>query len=1516
MLVQTSRWVRWLAGVTAALLSDTALAGGQRLHVRDGAPAAGANGLSWATAFPDLQPALDVARAAPQSVSEIWIAQGVYTPTLPYTGPGQGDPLDPRSRAFLTAGPDIPVYGGFKGDESVLPPISQRRYPTILSGDHLGNDNFSAPAGSANAADNSYHVVRVTNGGCWFNGVTIRGGVANNPANSFDRNGGGLRTTNFNADIVRLEHCRITYNFAQNDGGGLYNNANAYLEACVLDRNRTTVNGGGIRHFGSSLVVVNSVLRQNLAITAPNSGGGAFVTTFSTFTNCTIIDNSSSSGGGGLHAGAGGTLRVANSLLWNNSTAVFGAAVVTDSWVQGVNPDPRLLDTSGPDGAHFTDDDYPFGIVAINSPIRDIGANNADIDQSTGALDALPSTDARGLPRVDGSSALVDIGAYELQSLGEPVYRAPSGGSMAFTSPTSWLGGVAPFGVCSAVFDRPNSVTFASGEVSTRRAVITNEVEFLFDTEAIYWLPGALRFQVLSDDFETDQGWTTQAAGGLTSGQWVRVDPVGTVAQPENNFSAFGTLCYVTGQGLPGGAAGAADVDSGTAMLVSPVMDLSDGMAAEVSYARWFSNSAGAAPGEDIFVVEVSNDAGGSWSVLEIVGPTGPQTSGGWVSQRLRVDHVLPLTDSMVFRFSASDLGQGSLVEAAIDDFYVSRFECDPDDLLGCGAGLVVDRGGSLTMQAADANNVLGIGPAALGMTGGADLTIAAQAGAFFPEFFAAGNPSDPVTVQVHSSGSLTTSLLCSLGYGAQSNTIVSVTDGGRLFASGPGALRVGDQGFARIDIGPAGTVTAGDGGVQIVDVCIGCEAGSDGGIIIDGGQFESSASAFRVGAHGDGTFTIIAGSADIEAPLIEFGAEPGSTGLLDMYDLADFVTTGDVHLGSVSGGAGIAILRPGSAIVAPVVRIAPGSLLQGDGQLTGDVFNGGRAAPRDPDAQSPFGALRISGDYEQFREPQSSSQSSGRLEMEIGALIGQADQLLIDGAATLGGGLYLTAPIGAPAPGSTFSIVEAQSRSGAFDVVSSPIFDDRYFFRVLYHEGGQRGAASPVVEVVLDALEVVAAFDTEQTVNLQSTSGEPLAGATADFNGDGFTDLAVIIPAATPGNPGCVIVLLNAGVDGMGEWLGFQEFASCVTVGLDPRAIVALNVDADNDTDVAVVNFASGSVTVLRNDGDGDFASALPLTLPAPGAPVDIAAADMDLDGELDLVVASAIVDSVLIFHASGVGGFGPAQPFPIGAPPTAMTVDHLVPGGGPDVAVASGPAGAIVVLSNDGARALTGAAYIPVGDGGVPEDIDSGDVDNDKDIDIVAAATQPQPGNPEAGVAVVIIADSAAPNGFRPPAPLAIGDAPRALVLTQLDNAGGPDIAVIAEVDGDGAVQTLVNTTLPGGSASFAEPTTLSTSGSPRFLLSADVDNDEDEDLVTLNGGVDLVLRGAEADVSTLLNELEIALPGDVNFDGVVDFADLNFILSAFNTTGPGSPADLDDDGFIGFADLNFVLSNFNTR
>jgi choice-of-anchor B domain-containing protein len=203
------------------------------------------------------------------------------------------------------------------------------------------------------------------------------------------------------------------------------------------------------------------------------------------------------------------------------------------------------------------------------------------------------------------------------------------------------------------------------------------------------------QFAGFDDAFETDQGWSVGAPGDdATTGIWTRTNPIGTVAQPEDDHTLAGGFCYFTGQGPIGGAAGDNDVDGGKTTLLSPVLDLSGPADPWISYWRWYSNATGPAPEADVFLVDISNDGGGSWTNVEIVGPAGDGVHGGWIRHEFRVADHVPPTASVRLRFVASDESPGSIVEAALDDFAVFGLECP---LSADGAVLDPLAGGTVT---------------------------------------------------------------------------------------------------------------------------------------------------------------------------------------------------------------------------------------------------------------------------------------------------------------------------------------------------------------------------------------------------------------------------------------------------------------------------------------------------------------------------------------------------------------------------------------------------------------------------------------------------------------------------------------------------------------------------------------------------------------------------------------------------------------------------------------------------
>lgn len=188
---------------------------------------------------------------------------------------------------------------------------------------------------------------------------------------------------------------------------------------------------------------------------------------------------------------------------------------------------------------------------------------------------------------------------------------------------------------------------------------------------------------IFEDNFQTNMGWAV--SGNASDGQWNRGVPVNcNRGDPGSDFDGSGQA-YLTDNSSASQCN--SDVDGGTTTLTSPVMEATD--SSVINYTRWYDNTAGSTPMTDTMVVEVSDDAGSSWVNLETVGPGGSEVSGGWITKQFSLNDIPGFIPSNQFqiRFSASDLGDGSVVEAGVDAVKLLSFDCNPcvADLNGDG---------------------------------------------------------------------------------------------------------------------------------------------------------------------------------------------------------------------------------------------------------------------------------------------------------------------------------------------------------------------------------------------------------------------------------------------------------------------------------------------------------------------------------------------------------------------------------------------------------------------------------------------------------------------------------------------------------------------------------------------------------------------------------------------------------------------------------------------------------------
>ena len=164
------------------------------------------------------------------------------------------------------------------------------------------------------------------------------------------------------------------------------------------------------------------------------------------------------------------------------------------------------------------------------------------------------------------------------------------------------------------------------------------------------------------DDFETDTGWIVTNDLALLNGAWDRGVPIGggDLGDPPTDADGSG-LCYLTDN-----VDGNSDVDSGWTTLTSPILDPLGNGTPFVEYYRWFTTDAVAG---DSLLVELSMDNGATWIELETV----TNSSSQWNFRSFRLDRLLSPTDRMRMRFTASDTGGDSLVEAGVDGLQIVR---------------------------------------------------------------------------------------------------------------------------------------------------------------------------------------------------------------------------------------------------------------------------------------------------------------------------------------------------------------------------------------------------------------------------------------------------------------------------------------------------------------------------------------------------------------------------------------------------------------------------------------------------------------------------------------------------------------------------------------------------------------------------------------------------------------------------------------------------------------------------
>jgi hypothetical protein len=306
---------------------------------------------------------------------------------------------------------------------------------------------------------------------------------------------------------------------------------------------------------------------------------------------------------------------------------------------------------------------YPL-LGADRVCLSDLSEGLFVVDVSSAVIIDFPN----GLPDAvtPGEATDIDVTVIGLSDTlvpGSSMFHYRFDGGSFMTTPLVPVGGnlfraTLPAASC---MDTPSFYFTAEGEASGPVSEPGNAPTSTFKSAV-----GAFTLVELLDNFETDLGWTV--SGDATAGRWERGIPAGGGrGNPDDDADGSGQA-YVTGNHV-----GSSDVDGGSTVLTSPPYTVAAGQ--WISYAFWLNSAMDIAPSTvpDTLTVEVATDAAGTnWQVVRTYRVAAPN----WRTDRIEIGNEVLAMTTLRLRFTATDAGSNTTIEAGLDDVRIVEVQC------------------------------------------------------------------------------------------------------------------------------------------------------------------------------------------------------------------------------------------------------------------------------------------------------------------------------------------------------------------------------------------------------------------------------------------------------------------------------------------------------------------------------------------------------------------------------------------------------------------------------------------------------------------------------------------------------------------------------------------------------------------------------------------------------------------------------------------------------------------------